>query len=219
MTTTTIKLPDSEGTAVTLLDGRIVFVSVRQDPDCSNPLDGDGMGGIRSLSRRDTDRISGEEFEALTGFDPGDCSFEGGTDPDAVVLSYYEHGNHMWFVMGDSKPGVEFRWDGVLVAGLWQPDDALKEEVEGLGWAERAARMEEFARQACEEYTKWGNGECYGYSVLVHALRLDGAGEPYDREADYRRDEPLHEDACWGFVGWDCVLEAVKDAVGGIPEA
>lgn len=198
----TIEMPREAGEwERTVVGDRAVYVLAEYDGDCENPLEScDAMGRIRSLGRRHSNRISPEEFEELTGFDPRTGEFEGGSDRDAVALSYYEHGNHVWFVKGETPAGVEYLWDGVRVAGLWQPDEALLAEVKGLRKAARREKMVEFARQACALYTTWGNGECYGYRVAVG---------PADEDDPDGAEEV---DSCWGFVGWDSVVEAAREA-------
>ena len=54
---------------------------------------------------------------------------------------------------------------------------------------------QELAQQACEVYTKWCNGECYGVVVVTHD-RVNG--------------ETLGVDSCWGYVGSDDAMEALE---------
>ncbi len=80
----------------------------------------------------------------------------------AFFLSYYEHGNCMWMIADGPIPaGVEFQWDGTRVAGLliWEhrPDE--------IGGKTREDRMKD-AAGFVDTYTKWCNGEGYGYAVL-----------------------------------------------------
>ena len=90
-------------------------IKVCQDQDPANPMeDWDGMGEIRSFSRRHANNVkSQEEAEQLMK-----------DNPFHVELSYFEHGQSYWMVGGEMKPGMEgdFRWDGVRRAGLWIPD-------------------------------------------------------------------------------------------------
>ncbi len=61
-------------------DGQTFRISIYADPDAPNPLkDWCEMGTILSLNRRHVN------------FDPGRIE-EAIDDPDAVPLSYYEHG-------------------------------------------------------------------------------------------------------------------------------
>jgi hypothetical protein len=202
-----LNLPQGKGTAVTKHGNFTITVEVGYDQNCDNPLDNDGMGSIRSLSRRHSNSIGAEEFEALTGFNPATGEFKGG-DQDAVVLSYFEHGNHLWFVKGETPCGVEYRWDGVRVAGVWQPDDVLLQEVKGLTPAKRLAKMVEFARQACTEFTAWGNGECYYFNVKV----VD------ENEQKLAGDDTagILEESCGGFIGWEYFENEVQEVAASL---
>lgn len=53
------------------------------------------------------------------------------------------------------------------------------------------------ARQACESYTEWCNGECYG--VIVEVFNAN--------------DESIDEDSCWGFIGNEYAEEELKSAI------
>lgn len=55
----------------------------------------------------------------------------------------------------------------------------------------------ELAEQACEQYTSWCNGDCWG--VCVDTFDMDG-----DKIAD---------DACWGHVGSDYAEQTMKEQV------
>jgi len=95
----------------------------------------------------------------------------------AHVLSYFEHGNSVWFRKdGEVTPGIEFQWDGVRVAGLlvWEHP---ANEIGGKTHEERAKDADGFLK----EYTSWANGEGYYYRIE------DEEGE--------------HVDSCGGFLG------------------
>lgn len=221
---TPIAIPTFDGTAATIVydqsDGRrtvdnrrIVFVTLAHDSDAQNPLEGgDGMGRIQSLSKRHHNTISVEEFETLMA-----------DDKDAVALSYFEHGNCLWGVHGTMGGMPDFQWDGVSIAGVWTPDDTLRDDPgkgrgKKLTGKARAGRMRELAAQACETYTDWCNGEVYGYIIEVYAVRLDDSGEVCeDRDVYQALGEPLYEDACWGHVGSEWALKATREAVNNIP--
>lgn len=195
---------------------RILFVRILHDQDCGNPLeDCDGMGRIRALGHRDDEHtITRDAFLKLVGplndrelMERTLEALDGNPQPwdlDAVVLSKYEHGGVRWFVRGDPT-GTQCRWDTTSIAGVWTPDDALLEEVKGLSATARRAKMEEFAQQACDEYTRWCNGECYGYEVKLYRYVNDRT----DIE-DYEHKKPLQEEACWGFIGSEYVEQEAR---------
>ena len=91
----------------------------------------------------------------------------------AHFLSYFEHGDCLWFRKDGTTPGgVEFQWDGVRLAGL-------------LVWEHRATAMgaktfEERAKDAdgfLKEYTDWANGHGYRYSIETPSGKvLDSCG-------------------------------------------
>lgn len=210
VTAATIVYDQSDGRR-TVDNRRIVFVTLAHDSDAQNPLeDGDGMGRIQSLSKWHHNTISVEEFETLMA-----------DDKDAVALSYFEHGNCQWFVrdVERNRHIPDFRWDGTDVAGVWTPGKHLRDdEAKGLKGAKRAAKMREWAAQACETYTSWCNGDVYGYIIEVYDVRLSDDGEACeDRRVYQTLGEPLYEDACWGHVGSDWALEATREAVNNIP--
>jgi hypothetical protein len=95
----------------------------------------------------------------------------------AFWLSYFEHGQCMWFLKDGPVPGgVEFRWDGTRYAGLLVWDNPENE----IGAKTREDRAKD-AAGFLEDYTSWANGEGYYYVV-----------ETEDGE---------HIDSCGGFLG------------------
>jgi hypothetical protein len=111
---TEVKIPDSEGKATTILGDRIVFVTIAHDESPMHPLeDCDGMGIIYSLSNRHSNYNRAGVEQAIRH------------NPDAIPLSYFEHGNCIWDVQGSMERTPDFQWDGVSFAGVWIPDAAL----------------------------------------------------------------------------------------------
>lgn len=74
-------------------------------------------------------------------------------------------------------------------------------QLEPLHWRDLATAEQiaarELAKQAAEQYTDWCNGRCYGVVVATY----DKSGEAVDH------------DACWGYVGDDSALDALKGAM------
>ena len=236
------EIDDQENVEATVLNERIVFVSIIQDSDCSNPCDDDGHGAIRSFSTRHNSHMEAREAR------------EAMRDPDTIPLSYYEHGSCAWMVSGDPLPGVEFQWDGVEFAGLWIPDGSVKDSVpkdagkpaykaaKYCDYCERTfanarvrkcpecgdaleptqiatttparrALMEKQAASACETYTSWVNGDCWGYVIQVYGVRKTDDGEVYDDADDYRFDTPIVDDSCWGCVGSEWAEQSTGEAL------
>lgn len=168
-------------------------IRIYQDSHPENPLECmDGQGEIRSFNSRHRNNVrSQEEADSLME-----------ANPHHVKLSYFEHGNCVWSVMGEKALGTEgdWRWDGVDFAGLWLPDKDCLENIKAQvdaellsiptpeNAADRAqlfrAKAREYARGVCEMYTQWCNGDVYGYDIV------DANGDDV-------------EGGCWGFYGWD----------------
>jgi hypothetical protein len=168
-------------------DGQTYRITVHADEDAANPLeDWSEMGAILSLGRRHAN------------FDPVGVGRAIETNPDAVPLSYFEHGRCLWCVAGELPPGASCPWDSVGFAGIWLPDAQTLESARHYGGRTRTHFMRKRARQACDAYTMWCNGEVYGYQIE----RIVACAE-----CECEKTEPV--DSCWGFFGLDhCLAEA-----------
>jgi hypothetical protein len=65
----------------------------------------------------------------------------------------------------------------------------------GVTGPEREAALLEYAKNVAEEYGRWMNGECYGYTII----------DP--------RDEGYDGGSCWGFVGFEHVENEATEAL------
>jgi len=103
----------------------IIFWDVDVDefaPD-NDPTNWDSTGKMLSLGRNHAN------------YDPSGVADAIKNNPDAVTLSYFEHGNCIWQVAGEPKPlgtEVDWHWDGVNLAGAWVPDENLLAEATNL---------------------------------------------------------------------------------------
>jgi len=210
-----INLPQNpDSPEATVFGDKIVFVTIKYDHDPQSIFeDGAANGQIYSFNRRHVNYIGDNEENRIEEL----LKYE-----EAVPLSYFEHGLCLWSVAGDpTPPGTEYQWDGVRFAGLWVPDkDAIANidfsgKVEG---AERVKKLREYAAGVCELYTDWCNGSVYGFKAELYELQRDEDGDPITEEGDYdcRHVKVLEEDSCWGFYGWDTVVEAAQEAVQGM---
>jgi hypothetical protein len=171
------------------LAGVTYRISLYPDHFAENPLqDWSEMGQIFSLNRRH-ENYDPEAIEAAIR-----------SNPDAVPLSYYEHGLCRWAVSGEFPMVANCPFDSVSFAGLWLPDAETIGSASGLTQAERRRFMEERARQAAEVYTQWCNGEVYGFEIeRMTACTCCGSEQA----------EPL--ESCWSFYGFeDCLSEAER---------
>lgn len=197
-------------------------VKISLDHGCDNPMEY-GMFDIVSFNSRHANSgdpdlwfscqyendfwYCGEVHEnQLVTLDGDDEPHEWMPNPLMIApLSYYEHGRFKWMVGNSTVPDYG-GFDTVRVAGLIAfKDDKHKQEF--LEWMPEAAKLSydryrEYLIGVCEsvveEYTAWGNGDCYGYEVL----EWDPEVEEYSIEVD----------SCWGFIG-DYVYEAVKEVM------
>lgn len=168
-------------------DGQTYRLRLYHDPDAPNPLDDwSEMGRILSLNRRHGN------------FDPAGIADAIEQNPDAGPLSYFEHGLCRWSVAGELPPGCRRPFDSVDFAGVWLPDAETLDSARNYGGRTRQLFMRMRARQACDAYTRWCNGEVYGYEIeritICAACGQEG------------RDEV---ESCWGFFDLeDCRAEA-----------
>lgn len=168
-------------------DGSTYRITIYPDGDTPNPLeDWSEMGTIHSLNRRHGN------------FDPAGVEGAIAHNPDAVPLAYFEHGLCRWSVAGELPPGCQCPFDSVAFAGVWLPDAETLESAQKYGGRTRRHFMRKRARQACEAYTQWCNGEIYGYEVeRIGTCPCCG----------HETAEPV--DSLWGCYGLDyCRSEA-----------
>ncbi len=105
--------------------------------------------------------------------------------------------------------------DGESLEGFKSPGRAR-----GAALAKVRRTLErKFAAKTCEIYTKWCNGDCWGWSVRVFAIRRDPDGFVWDDIDDYRRDEALFDESTGGYYGRDEAVEAAFEAAcRAVPE-
>ena len=129
----------------------------------------------------------------------------------AVSLDVYEHSGIAYHVSGE---GMQCMWDTARGGAVWVPDECLIEDIESYPEGEaRNERVVELARQACEEYTSWCNGDCYG--VIVEKFVQNGVDD---------LDEPVWEQVeeienCWGFIGYQYAMKEMEAEVKRAKEA
>lgn len=133
-----------------------------------------------------------------------DCWVEGrikGTvgDPYAIMLDCYEHGGQHWSLSGQ---GMQCAFDTARGAGVWVPDEVLREDLDAIalkdGRDAAMAKAREFAQQALDVFNAWLLGDCYGIVVEEYRRTTDGL-------------VPLDTHEVWGYVGMNWAIEAMKD--------
>jgi hypothetical protein len=71
------------------------------------------------------------------------------------------------------------------------------------------------AKQACETYTCFCNGDVYGFILKLYRLQFDGDNNPIEEEGNYEHLDELFEDSCWGFFGNDInhMRDTIRDSI------
>jgi hypothetical protein len=170
-------------------NGQTLRIRIYPDYDTPNPLeDWSAMGSILSLSRRHANYHPGSVDDLLEDH------------PDAVPLSYYEHGLCLWSIAGELPPHLRCPFDSVGIAGFWLPDAETLASARNYGGFTRRMFMRKRARQACEAYTQWCNGDIYGYDI-ERVTTCPHCGEESTESVD----------SCWGFYGLATCLSQAKD--------
>src|SRR5262249_19720549 len=91
-------------------DGHTYRIAVYPDGDAPNPLEDPGeLGRILGLDLRHANVDPEGVAAAMEG------------DPDAVPLSYFEHGRCLWCVAGELPASARCPWDSAALAGVWLP--------------------------------------------------------------------------------------------------
>lgn len=162
--------------------GRRVLIRTDQDEVYEDPLqDMDAQGRIYSFNTRHNSCID-------EGLPPNICDLPAFLDGKFgkgcwVLLSYFEHGNCLWFPKADERTrsmlSGDFRWDGNSTAGVWVMDKCLKKDIRGAMKRLKMTRdqvLYQWAKEACEMFTCYCNGECFAYSVEVQGEEPDSCG-------------------------------------------
>jgi len=177
-------------------NGMRVLIRVDQD-ECAteDPLqDMDAQGRIYSFNRRHNSCID-EGLPSNVNDLPGFLDRKFGKDC-WVLLSYFEHGNCLWFPKADERTrsmlSGDFRWDGCSTAGVWVMDKYLKKDIRAAmkrNKLTRGQQMHQWAQEACELFTAYCNGECYCFFVKVQGAEPDSCGGYWGNDLDYMWEE------------------------------
>ena len=173
--------------------GRTVRILVDEDGSYCNPRENDGnlttiLGFHKRYKIGDTNPYGTERY---AGWDDLERAVRM-DNPGAIILPLY-----MLDHSGTALSTTPFAcpWDSGRVGFVLATRAKIKE---CYGWArltpKRRDKIHEAMRAEVAEYGAWCNGEVYGYTVSE-------PGDP-DTEAD----------SCWGFIGFDYVREAAKEA-------
>ena len=105
-------------------------------------------------------------------------------DKDCVRIDKYEHSGVAYSVAGE---GRNCQFDTSSVWAVWWPDKVLFDELKGLKGKARRNKCIEYARQSCELFNQWANGEVY--CIVVETFNKDK--------------EHLDYDICGGYYGYE----------------
>lgn len=118
-------------------------------------------------------------------------------DKDVIILDCYDHGSQWWSLSGH---GMQCPWDTARGAGVWVPDECLREQLDSdeANGEDRRAKAKEYCKQFLEIHNAICNGDVYG--CVVHVYNEDG-----------ELDEIEIDDECWGFVGLTWAEKVLKE--------
>jgi hypothetical protein len=182
----------------TVVGEYVVFVTKARDTDPLDPTEDSETGeiiGLGDSSRRDSGVHDAERAVQ-----------ELNTNPDAVPLMYWPD---VWMI----------RTGHNRINGVWIPDAGLvgyaNEAKEAEGSPARRTRMRQYAEQLLHDWNAYANGDVFGYTIDVYAVRHADSGEAYDEHDDYRYDEAVWTESCWGFVGEEYFDKEVESQLDG----
>ena len=141
-----------------------------------NPLETwDGVGRIYTARRHAKIQEHHAMQEAL-GLDRDwrvDQDGDQSAHPDVVKLDCYKHSGETWSV---TQTGQNCRFDRSAGAGVWIPDETLFAILQTLPDSERKEQRIVYARQACELYNSYLNGDVYALKVAyfdINGLEIE----------------------------------------------
>lgn len=166
-------------------DRLVIVYAVQDEHQHVEDLIGDGMG---QLYRRYAGGLR------VLGLDKNAARDESLTpDKDAVLLDCYEHGRQLWSISGE---GTQCRFDTARGAGVWIPDDCLRDQLDDDEKAGKDRRTQAvlYAQQFLVLYNAIINGEVYGVVT-----------EAFDEHGGF-----ISCDHVWGYVGSESTAEEMK---------
>lgn len=167
---------------VTERDDGLHVSYLAQDWDAQNPWEDDEAIEYRIFDRG----YERDEWIDAHNEDPDPDIAKAMADGRFFWLERYEHGLVRYALINESSQ-VDRRWDVAHGVGYLILD---------TDWA---GDLTEIARNLCDTYTSWCNGDVYG---IVH-VRLDPT-----------TGEVLDEESCWGYIGSEYAEQTMKEEHG-----
>jgi len=157
--------------------------TIHHDRDCESPRECSNIGIMALFHRR-------MNVPNESGMDAPDVQAHVGEGFSGVVLPVYmyEHGGVSLSTRPFSCP-----WDSGQLGVIYVSWETLREEFgEDEDEDVLRDRAEVWLQSEVEGFGQWLNGECYGYVI--------------------KGEDGSDSDSCWGFLGYDTVVEAAKEA-------
>jgi len=165
-----------------------------QDDYPENPLENwDGYGRFYHWKDRRKEEYS--RYCELLGYDEDTREIIGKDNPLTVRIDKYEHSCIYYSIAGE---GNQCRWDTSYNWAVWYPDDCLLEELNEIkNKKKQRKRVIELAKQACELFNQWANGDVY---CLV-------------REDYNKKKESIDYDVVGGYYGYENACKALDSEI------
>lgn len=166
------------------------------DIDPENPFDSKYQEGNGIFYHwKDYGKEQLEKYCELLGYDIDTREKIREDNPLAVRIDKYEHSGISYSVAGE---GIQCKWDTSLAWAVWYPDNCAMEDIKRFKTTKtQRARAVELARQACELFNYWANGEVY---CIV-------------KENFNHNKEQLNCDTVGGYFGRDYAEKDLKTAI------
>lgn len=177
---------------------RGLIVSLHYDQDCESPREHDNLGTIIAWHRR----YDLADKHAPKHIDPQD--FDPNEYPICLPVWMYEHSG-IALSCGSRTGQFADRWDSGQLGWIYVTRETLLREYSAKRLTKRILeRAEAVLRSEIEEYSKYVEGQCYGYTIRAEA----GTAE---LDAD-------EEDSCWGFIGYEYAWQSAIEAADAIAD-
>lgn len=129
------------------------------------------------------------------GYNPNTREKEEKENLYAVEIDKYEHGNIYYSVKGE---GYQCKWDTSRGWAVWLPDEECIKDIERFKTEKtRRKRAVGLARQACEIFNQWANGQVY---CIV-------------KEIYNKNKEQIDYDVVGGYYGYKSSLKALEKEI------
>jgi hypothetical protein len=164
------------------------------DEYTENPFENwDGIGKFYHWKEQGKEEYL--KYCELLGYNPDTREKEKEDNPLAIRIDKYEHGNIYYSIKGE---GYQCRWDTSHTWAVWYPDKCALEEIKRFKTKkEQRKRAIELARNACQLFNNWANGNIY---CIV-------------KETYNKNKEKIDYDIVGGYFGGNDALKALETEI------